>query len=81
MNIGSGWKKTSQAGKTYISGVIQSPFLPDGEMRFAIFAVDEKKSENAPDYNIVWNKAKPKTEGTGGTTVTTDPFNDDAIPF
>ena len=78
MNIGSAWKKTTQAGKSYMSGIIQSPFLPDGELRFAIFAVDEKKSENSPDYAIVWNKAKPKTQG---ETTTTNPFNDDDIPF
>ena len=64
MNIGSAWKKTSAAGKEYISGVIQNPLLPDGELRFAIFKVDEKKSENAPDYTIVWSKTKKQAENT-----------------
>lgn len=73
MNIGSAWKKESKDGKKYMSCVIQSPFLPEGEIRFAIFAVDEKKSDNSPDYSIVWNKAKPKTEA--------EPFSDDDIPF
>lgn len=75
MNIGSAWRKESQAGKKYISGVIQSPFLPDGEIRFAIFPVDEKKSENAPDFTIVWNKAKPNTNAnvTGSSTPEEEP--------
>lgn len=78
MNIGSGWKKTSQGGKSYLSCVIQSPFLPGGEIRFAIFAVDEKKSENSPDYSIVWNLAKSKEKD---ESVKSDFSNDDNIPF
>jgi len=70
MNIGSAWKKTSRDGKSYLSCVVQSPFLPDGEIRFAIFPVDEKRSDNSPDYAIVWNKAKPE----GGN-------NNEEIPF
>ena len=80
MNIGSAWKKTSQAGKSYMSCVIQSPFVPGGEIRFAIFAVDEKKSDNAPDYNIVWNLAKPK-QGDAPAASADSPFSEDAIPF
>jgi len=82
MNIGSAWKKTSQAGKSYLSCVIQSPFVPGGELRFAIFAVDEKKSEKAPDYNLVWNLAKPKTEGAPEQVPQGEtPFSNDDIPF
>jgi len=77
MNIGSGWKKTSQGDKSYLSCVIQSPFLPGGEIRFAIFAVDEKKSENSPDYNIVWNLAKLEKKN----KPVSDSANDSDIPF
>ena len=78
MNIGSAWKKDAQSGKKYLSCVIQSPFVPDGEIRFAIFSVDEKKSENAPDYTIVWNKSKPKTESAPAAS---SAQSDDDIPF
>jgi len=78
MTLGSAWKKESQAGKKYLSCVIQSPFIPGGELRFAIFAVDEKKSENSPDYNIVWNMAKKKAEATSDGV---PPPNDGDIPF
>ena len=60
-----------------MSCVIQSPFLPGGEIRFAIFAVDEKKSGNSPDYNIVWNKAKPQQ----GQAENVPPPSDGDIPF
>lgn len=55
MKIGAGWKK-SKDGSSYISCVIQSPFIPGGSINFAIFPVREKASENAPDYNIVWSE-------------------------
>lgn len=74
MNIGSAWKKISKNGKNYMSCVLQSPFLPGGEIRFAIFAVEEKKSENSPDYNIVWNISKPNQTQQNN-------LSDDDIPF
>ena len=78
MNIGSCWKKTSTAGKDYLSGVIQSPFVPEGEIRFAIFKVDEKKSDNSPDYTIVWSKAKkdPSILYVGNPTSFPKKYND-----
>ena len=79
MNIGVGWKKQSKGGKDYISCILQSPFLPGGEVRFAIFRVDEKKSDKSPDYNIVWGGIiKPKT-GEGADVP--PPPGDDDIPF
>lgn len=72
MLIGSGWKKNKD-GKSFMSCVMQSPFIPGGEISFAIFPVDEKKSDNAPDYAIVWSKPRPKTEGGAQ--------GDDGIPF
>ena len=55
MNIGSAWKKESKDGKKYMSCVMQSPFLPDGQITFAIFpvAAEDKKSDNSPDYVLV----------------------------
>jgi len=60
MQIGSLWKK-SKDGKDYFTGSIQSPFVPGGEIRIAIFPVDNKKSDNAPDYQIVWNVPKKES--------------------
>lgn len=79
MNIGSAWKK-SKDGRSYMSCVMQSPFLPDGEIRFAIFpvAAEDKKSDNSPDYVLVWNKAKPKTQSADGASPAQ---GDDDIPF
>ena len=57
MRIGSGWKKQSQNGKDYISVSIDIPLL--GNLSFAIFREEEKKSENSPDYAIVWSPRKP----------------------
>jgi len=82
MNIGSLWAKKTQDGKKYLSGVIQSPFLPGGELRIAIFPVKEKKSENSPDYSVVWSimkkDASAKVEEKFGEA---SPFNDDDLPF
>jgi len=67
MNIGSAWKKESKDGKKYMSCVMQSPFLPDGQITFAIFpvAAEDKKSDNSPDYVLVWNKAETETDAIG----------------
>ncbi len=78
MNIGSAWKKESKDGKKFISCVIQSPFIPGGEMNFAIFKVEEKKSEKAPDYSIVWSKPQPKQAPAQETPPAAD---GDDIPF
>jgi uncharacterized protein (DUF736 family) len=81
MNIGSAWKKESKDGKKYMSCVMQSPFLPDGQITFAIFpvAAEDKKSDNSPDYVLVWNKPKPKqAQSSDGAT---SAQGDDDIPF
>jgi uncharacterized protein (DUF736 family) len=57
MVIGSIWQKEKN-GKVFYSGVIQSPFIPEGEMHFAIFQNDKKDKTNQPDFNIVWSKNK-----------------------
>lgn len=81
MNVGSAWKKESKDGKKYMSCVMQSPFLPDGEINFAIFPVQEKKSENAPDYVIVWSpRKKEKSEPEAAQNDAPVPSDDD-IPF
>lgn len=73
MIIGSAWLKDSKDGKKYMSCVIELPFI--GKINFAMFKVDDKKSENSPDYSIVWSAPRKAEEGSG------KPFNDKDIPF
>ena len=73
MQIGSAWKKEKD-GKSYLSCVIQVPFL--GELNFAMFRNDKKEKDNQPDYMIVWSMKKKSETGKQS-----DPFNDDAVPF
>lgn len=73
MVIGSGWKKKDRDGNVYVSCVIQLPFL--GEINFALFSAKEKKSENSPDWSIVWSqkrKDKPAADAMDGASE--DPF-------
>lgn len=58
MRIGSGWKRTAQneKGTEYVSISIDIPLL--GTLQLAMFREEEKKSENSPDYSIVWSKPK-----------------------
>jgi uncharacterized protein (DUF736 family) len=81
MNIGAGWKKTAKSGVDYLSCVIQSPFLPGGELRFAIFKVEDKKSEKSPDYNLVWSDTKKDNQQGGQTSEQAPPYSDDDISF
>jgi hypothetical protein len=53
-NIGCLWQRKDKNGKTYFSGIIErQPFGED--INFAVFKVDEKKSDRAPDWRIVWS--------------------------
>lgn len=80
--IGSLWIKETDLGKKYMQGSIQSPFLPGGQMRIAIFKNENKAKENSPDYSIVWSPDKPKKEGQAPSGAGQDnPFSDDQIPF
>ena len=73
MQIGTCWIKKSQNGKNYLSCQIQTPFHT---FNFALFKVDEKKSENSPDYNIAWSPPRKKSE----TVSSYNPFDDSAVP-
>jgi uncharacterized protein (DUF736 family) len=55
MQIGSCWKRVDKNGKDYFSCVIELPFI--GKINFAMFEA-EKKSDKAPDYQLVWNPEK-----------------------
>jgi hypothetical protein len=44
-----------------------------------IFKTEEKKSENSPDYQIIWSQ--PKKQNNESQTENDNPFSDDDIPF
>lgn len=80
MQIGSCWSKKTQDGGKYLSCVIQIPFL--GELNFAIFPAKEKKSENSPDYAIVWSMRRKEATPAGKVEEKfNSPFDDDPLPF
>ena len=79
MNIGSLWIKEKD-GRTYYSGVIQSPFIPSGEARIAIFPVQNKTNANGPDFNIVWSMPKKSGGGVQNQPDEPAPAGED-IPF
>ena len=73
MKIGAGWIKESESidektgNKTrYMSCKIDAmPMKANlGELQFALFPAEKKEggSDYQPDYNIVWNPEKKKTE-------------------
>lgn len=78
MRIGAAWKKQSKNGKSYLSGVIQYPGM---NLRVAIFPVDEKRSENSPDYDIVWSEERKGKEQAQEAPAVTDTGFDDDVPF
>jgi uncharacterized protein (DUF736 family) len=79
MNIGSLWKKEKD-GRTYWSGVIQSPFIPSGEARIAVFPIADKKNANGPDFNIVWSMPKKSGGAADNQPEQQAPLDED-IPF
>jgi uncharacterized protein (DUF736 family) len=48
--IGALWKRESEKGKTYLSGVLDMGAF--GEVRVSIFKNDRKEKENQPDYRL-----------------------------
>jgi uncharacterized protein (DUF736 family) len=81
MNIGALWLKEKD-GKRYFTGKIQ---YPNFELQIAIFKNENKTSENAPDYNIIWSNFNKKNNQQDQQQSITQPksFNelDNDIPF
>ena len=76
--IGSLWLKEKQrpdgSKMRYFTGTLDLGVL--GEIQIAVFKVDKKSSEKAPDYNIVLSQPKQNnTQRQSG-----DEYEDD-IPF
>jgi uncharacterized protein (DUF736 family) len=85
--IGALWKRKSQDGKTFLSGVIQDL---RGDINIAVFVNDRKDKDNQPDYNIVRSEQKEQKERTdnddflGDTSAkndTSDEIRVEDIPF
>ena len=79
--LGALWKKTSKAGKPYMSGKIKTP--AGEELSVVVFTNDYKKEGKHPDYRIM--KSEPRNEQTqqqaqGGEQSEWDTFTDD-VPF
>jgi len=63
--IGALWKRESEKGKTYLSGVLDMGAF--GEVRVSIFKNDRKEKENQPDYHVVLSgEAGGETEAPQG---------------
>ncbi len=60
MIIGSGWKKKDKNDQTYLSVVIDLPLL--GTLRILLYPNSNKKSANAPDYEVRWLPDRPQRE-------------------
>lgn len=57
--IGALWKRKTQDGKTFLSGVIQDM---RGDINVAVFANDRKEKDNQPDFNIVRSEQREQRE-------------------
>jgi uncharacterized protein (DUF736 family) len=79
--VGVAWKKQTPDGKSYLSAVITNPVGPD--FRYTIWPVDEKRSEQSPDYSITKSADVPVTRPTATTTKreSGDDFPDENVPF
>ena len=77
MQIGAAWLKTTQAGEKYMSVNIE---YPGAKIQAAMFKNKEKKTDNHPDYIIVWNPLRKPTL-INQYVSKNDDNDDDYIPF
>ncbi len=85
--IGALWKRKSQDGKTFLSGVISDL---RGDIQIAVFVNDRKEKDNQPDYNIVRSEQREERKqngnddfnfGQGEKKSSDDEFDVENIPF
>ncbi|AQW87122.1 putative protein (DUF736 domain) [Campylobacter pinnipediorum subsp. caledonicus] len=80
--IGALWKRQSQRGLEYISGSIQSPILPGGQMYIALFEPTQDDSQLL--YEISWSVPKSNNTQSSIPDVNTDDIAyeiNNEIPF
>ncbi|EAJ1232602.1 DUF736 domain-containing protein [Campylobacter fetus] len=83
--IGSLWAKQSESGKSYFSGYIESPLLPNYKTYIAMFVPIEQGSKLM--YELIWNAPKQQKSDNfvpqASTSIEEDASNytDDVIPF
>jgi uncharacterized protein (DUF736 family) len=85
--VGVAWHKQTPDMRTYISVIITNPIGPD--FRYTIWPVEQKQSENSPDYtvtksadqpaNVAPNTARPAAARPA--VPDSFPADDDNIPF
>tara|TARA_B110001454_G_C12527651_1_gene353830 strand:- start:362 stop:637 length:276 start_codon:yes stop_codon:yes gene_type:complete len=73
--VGAFWKRTSQRGQKYLAGHIK-----DGEesVKLVVFANQNKKSDNQPDYRIYKSRPRP-TEAVAETQPQEQSTNEDDL--
>ena len=79
--IGALWKRQTQDGKTYLTGVLNDL---GGDIQIAVFTNDRKEKENHPDYRIVLSEKRTQQEPQGTARMTApqaEEINIDDIPF
>jgi uncharacterized protein (DUF736 family) len=79
--VGVAWKKQTPDGKPYLSVVITNPVGQD--FRFTIWPVDDKRSEQSPDYTVTKSAAQPADPNSTASFAapSTFPSNDEEVPF
>lgn len=80
--VGALWNKTSQSGKKYISGYIESPVLPNGKIFITLFEGGENSNVL---YNVVYNQPRTDKNTTSqeqmSSQTTDSDYSQDEIPF
>jgi uncharacterized protein (DUF736 family) len=75
--IGALWKKKSQTGTQYMSGMVSMGVF--GECPVVVFAAMEKRSEQSPDFIIY--ASTPQRQNGQATDADAAVKGDDDLPF
>lgn len=84
MKIGSGWTKTTDDNKTFISVALDEavlelyPQFKGLNISLGFINKDERKNENSPGWTVNISKRKEKAEAKKETT---SEISDEEIPF
>lgn len=61
-NIGVLWKRKTQDGKVFLSGVLRDI---SGDIQIAVFPNNRKDKDNQPDFNIIRSEQKEERKQQG----------------
>ncbi|MDL0088505.1 DUF736 family protein [Campylobacter gastrosuis] len=80
--VGALWNKTSQSGKSYISGYIESPVFANGKIFITLFEGGENSKVL---YNVVYSQPRTDKNTTSqeqmSSQTTDSDYSQDEIPF